>query len=100
MPLQRSTPNYYSTGVPRNASTTAVAALDFGFPAQVLRLYNPSNVDMYANPTSTTLCTTADLCVRACSELTLTGMAISVLTLYATSTGATAQPFGVTALGG
>lgn len=100
MPLQRTIPNYYSDSSVRNASSTAVAAVDFGFPAQVLRLFNPSAVDMFVNPSSTSLCTTDDLCVRSCSEVTLEGVAISGLAFYSTSTGATVQAFTLTALGG
>lgn len=100
MALQRTLPNYYSAIAPRSAASTGVAAIDFGFPATVLRIVNVANVDAYFNPASTSVCTTADMCVRACSDAQIFGVAMSVLTIYSTSTGATAHDLRIAALGG
>lgn len=101
MPLLRADPNYYAARAPREASTTGVTALDLGFPAVALHVDNQSAADVYVNPQSTAVCTSADLCIRACSYQLLAPLPpFSHLTLWASSTGATAQDFGIAALGG
>lgn len=100
MPLNRSDPNYYSSPLTLNSSSTAATGVGFGFPASYVRLLNTGATDVYVNPQSSTLCTTADLRVRACSDLVLANLpAISVLTAYATSTAGAGAVLNVTALG-
>lgn len=97
MPLNRSDPNYYSAPV-TCPTTTGVSAVGFGFPATFLRLMNTNAVDIYASLQSSSAASTADLRVRACSELVLAGVPpVSVLTAYSTSTG-TSPVLNVTAM--
>jgi hypothetical protein len=99
MPLNRHDPNVYSAALSCPASTGVIGA-GIGFPATYLRFVNSNAVDIYVGLNSSTLATTEGLRVRACSEVTLAGIPpISVLTAYATSTGA-ASVLNVTALGG
>ena len=94
-------PNYYSTQLAVSASTTAVAAEGWTFPASAIRLLNTEATDFYVRLNSTTVATTADMRVRACSEVVMTGTPpIGGLTIYTTSTSASAKLLGVTAIGG
>lgn len=94
-------PNYFSTQLAVASGSTAIAADGWGFPASALRFLNTEATDFYARLNSTTAATTADMRIRACSEVVWSGLPpVGGLAIYTTSTGASAKLLGVTALGG
>lgn len=98
----RLTPNYYSERLTVSASTTAGAGAAFGFNARYLKLLNTEATDFYVKlgATGELVATTADMRVRACSEVVLPGLPpVFGLAAYTTSTAAAAKVLDVTALG-
>ena len=101
MPYLVMSQNYYSTQWAIAQGTTSAVGDAWGFPASVLRFLNTEAADFYVRLNSTTAASTADMRVRACSEFALSGLPPVVgLTVYTTSTSASAKLLGVTALGG
>ncbi len=100
MPLQRIDPNWYSTQLTFSTTTTDERnVIGLGFPATALRVINSCADDVYVRLGSSGVATSADMRVRACSELGLSGLPpFSFVSLY--TTAATGTKAGVTALGG
>ena len=95
-------PNYYTERLTVGVSTTAGAAAAFGFNATYLKLLNTEATDWFVRLNSTSVAaTTADMRVRACSEVVMPMVPpCAGLTAYTTSTAAAAKVLDVTALGG
>lgn len=99
MPLDRIDPNYYSAEAIFCATSSAAGVVNFGFPATALRFLNTCEADAFVRlGDQVGVASSADLRVRACSDLVLAPIpACSGLSGY--STGGDVA-VGVTALGG
>lgn len=89
-------PLYYSTQAAQPINSTGVIADRFGFLANNFVLSNTNAVNYYVTFRSTSVATTADLLVRACSAVQLSGFLAGGYAAYSTSTGATPNPLNVT----
>ena len=94
------TPSYFNAHVALGNASTASVATTFPFAAPQLRLANFEAVDIYVNLRGTAA-TTADMLVRACSDLGLLTITnpTSQISSYTTSTSAADKLLRVTALG-
>lgn len=97
-------PFYYSTQAAPAASSTGTGSITgpgvsdrFGFVATRIIMQNFNAVNFYVNLKSTATASSADLVVRACSSVQFEGFNIGGYTAVTTSTGATAQPFNISA---
>lgn len=99
MPLNsHAVPNFYSA-VPSFTTTSTGAAnvFDVGFQATAIRVVNSCNDDVYARFDGT-VPTSGDLRIRACSDLSMSGLPpFSYVGFYTTST---AHKLNLTVLGG
>jgi hypothetical protein len=94
-------PQYASATLSQSASSTGGAATAFGFRARWLKFLNTESVDWWVNLKSTSAsgASTADMRIRACSEVVMPNLPqIAGLAGYTTSTAAAAKLLYVTAL--